>query len=188
VIPAYAPDPNLGTVTVAASFQSDPCDNSGYWYIWEGPVRPETGKCLTLVEGGGVDDPTATFSALEGSDVVATGYLSVCTIIGRDTGNSVSKALQIEVQSGIAAAHWWKLDETDGTVAHDSMGDCDGAVHGAMWTDGIVHGALEFNGGDDYVDCGDKALLAPERLTIAFWLSTTIIYFYCLISFSFFNP
>jgi L-ascorbate metabolism protein UlaG (beta-lactamase superfamily) len=49
---------------------------------------------------------------------------------------------------------WWKLDETEGDVAHDSAGTNDGTVVGsAAWQPdgGIIDGALEFDGSDDYV-------------------------------------
>jgi len=49
---------------------------------------------------------------------------------------------------------YWKLDETEGFIAHDSAGDNDGTLHGdPVWqpTSGIVNGALELDGIDDFV-------------------------------------
>jgi len=49
---------------------------------------------------------------------------------------------------------YWKLDETEGFIAHDSVGDCNGTlIGGLVWqpTDGMVAGALQFDGIDDYV-------------------------------------
>jgi hypothetical protein len=65
---------------------------------------------------------------------------------------------------------YWTFDEIDGTVAHDSTGANDGHVQGARWSDGPVGGALAFDGLDDYVDCGSDPALAPEQMTIAFWI------------------
>jgi len=51
------------------------------------------------------------------------------------------------------AAHW-KLDETAGTTAADSASDKDGVLHGdPLWQSsaGVVSGALEFDGVDDYI-------------------------------------
>jgi L-ascorbate metabolism protein UlaG (beta-lactamase superfamily) len=51
-------------------------------------------------------------------------------------------------------AAYWKLDETEGDIAHDSAGTNDGTVFGsATWqpAGGMVGGALLFDGVDDYV-------------------------------------
>ncbi len=50
-------------------------------------------------------------------------------------------------------AHW-KMDETEGMIAHDDVDDCDGTCYGEpFWqpADGKVSGALEFDGMNDYV-------------------------------------
>ena len=49
---------------------------------------------------------------------------------------------------------YWKLDETEGAIAHDSVGGKDGALNGnPVWQPlgGKVGGALEFDGDGDYV-------------------------------------
>lgn len=51
-------------------------------------------------------------------------------------------------------AHW-KFDEGEGDIAYDSAGDNDGTIYGVDWTTGIIDGALDFDGEDDYVDVGD---------------------------------
>jgi hypothetical protein len=66
-------------------------------------------------------------------------------------------------------AHW-KLDETQGDIAYDSAGDNDATLHRAEWTDGRIDGALQFNGFNAYVDCGDSTVLAPEQMTLTMWL------------------
>ncbi len=50
-------------------------------------------------------------------------------------------------------AHW-QLDETEGTIAQDCIGNKDGTLHGnPTWqpTGGKVGGALQFDGVDDYI-------------------------------------
>lgn len=69
------------------------------------------------------------------------------------------------------AAHW-KLDETDGDIAYDSAGDNDATVHGAVWTEGMIDGALQFDGFNDYVDCNDSEQLGPEQMTLTMWLKS----------------
>jgi len=52
------------------------------------------------------------------------------------------------------------FDEGSGTIAKDESGrGNDGTIHGATWTTGISGKALQFDGVDDYVDCGNDASL-----------------------------
>ena len=62
----------------------------------------------------------------------------------------------------------WKLDGN----AEDSVGDNDGTINGdPEWVDGIVLGSLEFDGVDDYVNCGnDPSLDLTNNFTIALWV------------------
>ncbi len=48
----------------------------------------------------------------------------------------------------------WRLNETEGSIAYDSIGVNDGTLHGELaWqpADGKVNGALQFDGIDDYI-------------------------------------
>lgn len=63
----------------------------------------------------------------------------------------------------VFAEHWledmglvahWRLDETDGSIAYDSAGGCDGSLNGdPIWRPdaGWAGGAIEFDGIDDYI-------------------------------------
>ena len=54
---------------------------------------------------------------------------------------------------------YWTFDETSGTTASNSRGDHDATVSGASWyTGGMVNGALDFDGTDDYVTIADSGL------------------------------
>jgi hypothetical protein len=69
-------------------------------------------------------------------------------------------------------AHW-KLDETDGGTASDSLGQFPGTVHGSpQWQpdDGMVRGALELDGVDDYI--GTDPILNPADgpFTVFLWV------------------
>ena len=66
-------------------------------------------------------------------------------------------------------AHW-PFDETSGSIAEDVAGGFHGTVHGTQWTTGRISGALRFDGVDDYVECGNSPLLAPDTLTAAVWV------------------
>ena len=66
-------------------------------------------------------------------------------------------------------AHW-PFDEISGSIAEDVAGGFHGVVHGTQWTTGRISGALRFDGIDDYVECGNSPLLAPDMLTAAVWV------------------
>jgi hypothetical protein len=68
---------------------------------------------------------------------------------------------------------WWKLDEPDGRAVADSSGNNHAGVlvGDPTWTQGVIGGALEFDGDGDYVDVG----AAPDldivgRITVAAWV------------------
>jgi len=67
---------------------------------------------------------------------------------------------------------WWRLDETSGlTVADSSVFGNDGILTGSEWTNGIVGGALEFDGTDGYVSVpSSSSLQLTSALTIAGWI------------------
>lgn len=64
----------------------------------------------------------------------------------------------------------WTFDESSGSTAFDAVGNNHGTVHGAVWTGGILDGALAFDGVDDYVDCGSDPALAPDQFTVSLWI------------------
>ncbi len=67
-------------------------------------------------------------------------------------------------------AHW-SFDEGQSTELRDSAGQNHGKIHGAEWvTLGDGH-ALQFDGKDDYVDCGnDPSLDLTESMTLEAWI------------------
>jgi len=67
-------------------------------------------------------------------------------------------------------AHW-RFDEGSGLIAYDSAGDNDGVVYGAQWTTGQIGGALDFDGSNDYVDCGNFSEFdGASAFSISFWV------------------
>jgi len=84
--------------------------------------------------------------------------------------NEISQLYQ-EGSGGGLVAHW-KFDDGTGSVAEDSAGDNDGTVYGAVWTDGIIDGALDFDGTDDYVDTNsaDLDLAGTDTITVSAWI------------------
>ena len=68
---------------------------------------------------------------------------------------------------------WWKFDDGSGTIAVDSSGY---GNHGRLEGDtkrvaGRIGSALDFDGTDDYVDCGNSAVFdITEELTVSAWI------------------
>jgi len=69
-------------------------------------------------------------------------------------------------------AHW-KLDETEGTIGYDNIGDNDGTLNGnPLWQPigGKVDGALEFDGIDDYVSIDFVLNPAEGAFSVFSWI------------------
>jgi len=69
-------------------------------------------------------------------------------------------------------AHW-KLDETEGEVAHDSLGRVNGVVHGVpLWQpgEGRIGGAMKLDGIDDYVATGNILNPGDGPFTVFVWI------------------
>ena len=77
-----------------------------------------------------------------------------------------------DIASGLVS--YWKLDDASGTTARDSAGSNDGTLKGnAKWAQGWVIGAVELDGADDYVDCGEGTLfntVCRDVITLAAWV------------------
>jgi len=72
----------------------------------------------------------------------------------------------------------WKFDEGSGTIARDSAGSNDGTLRGdATWAEGWLIGAIELDGDDDYVDCGQGTAfnsVCRDVITLAAWVKVNI--------------
>jgi type II secretory pathway pseudopilin PulG len=72
----------------------------------------------------------------------------------------------------------WKFDETSGLTAADSSGSGNNGtlvnMTGNEWTTGVVNGALNFNGVNNYrVDCGNNAIFnITNAITLSAWIKT----------------
>lgn len=66
----------------------------------------------------------------------------------------------------------WDFDEGEGDIAKDSSshGNDGTLVGGPKWADGKFGTALEFDGVDDYVDCGNAQMLHIPRGTMMAWI------------------
>jgi len=70
-------------------------------------------------------------------------------------------------------AGYWSFDEGSGSIARDASGNSNHGTltNGPKWTQGKSGGALQFDGKNDYVNCGDDASLdIAGGFTIEMWL------------------
>ncbi len=70
-------------------------------------------------------------------------------------------------------AHY-KLDDGEGVIAVDSSGNgLDGILIGdPLWSAGVLGGALDFDGVDDYVDCGNDTLFDfTDAFSLSVWIN-----------------
>jgi len=70
----------------------------------------------------------------------------------------------------------WKLDEGSGTTTADSSGNGHNAIleKGPVWIDGLFDKALEFDGYNDYVNCGKPASFEPTTgVSISAWIKSS---------------
>jgi len=66
---------------------------------------------------------------------------------------------------------YWPLDEGDGDVAYDAIGNNDGQITGCTWVmpGKIGAAAIEGSGGDE-INCGAGPTPTTEDLTLAWWM------------------
>lgn len=92
-------------------------------------------------------------------------------VISNDaTGNTgTSNDFTFTTTSPELKAHW-KFDEGSGTTALDSSGNNNTAtlINGPVWTVGVLNGALQFDGNNDYVNT--TYTQSPQALTITAWV------------------
>jgi len=76
-----------------------------------------------------------------------------------------------DIQAGLVS--YWNFDEETGDIINDIVGNNDGTINGKpTWVDGIIGGGLEFNGNNNYIDCGaDVSLDITDTLTITAWVA-----------------
>jgi len=77
----------------------------------------------------------------------------------------------LSMAAGVTNAHlvaYWPMDEGTGITVSDVTGAWDGTITGDVsWVDGKEGMALEFPGGQNYVDCGNVEI--GSDLTLAYW-------------------
>jgi len=116
-------------------------------------------------------------------NTVAYAHYQVLFPAVRDAGSANSMQIAEVELIGLPApagpVAQWTLDDGAGTIAADSSGNGnDGVLIGEpLWVAGIIGGALELDGVDDYVDCGNPSMLdfGTGDFTISAWINLTAI-------------
>ena len=96
----------------------------------------------------------------------------------RITNTTVDIGAYEFIENASIVAHW-KLDETSGVMAKDSVGTNDGTLQGGtQWFpySGRMDGTLLFNGNDGYVDCGNSPDFdITDEITVSAWVTINSI-------------
>ncbi|AQT69076.1 Laminin G domain protein [Anaerohalosphaera lusitana] len=79
----------------------------------------------------------------------------------------------VNVLDEYGTIHRWRLDDSDGTTAEDSVGTADGTVDGASWTAGKIGGALMFDGDDSVLFSTTPSLEGQVDFSVAAWVKTS---------------
>ena len=131
-------------------FMSNRPGGVGSYDLWQAPVIPivdfngdgivDSADMCIMVDHWGENYPLCDIGPMPWGDGIV------------DVQDLIVLAEHLLTYPGAVA--YWKLDEPEGFIAHDSAGNNDGTCHGEpLWqpTAGQIDGALAFDGIDDYV-------------------------------------
>jgi type II secretory pathway pseudopilin PulG/ribosomal protein L12E/L44/L45/RPP1/RPP2 len=143
----------------------------GDLYELAGPVSQLQFTCYD-----GNDFDTAITDVNDIRFIEAHTTLTSPAAMGHDKTFTALIYLRANANSGSGGlVGWWKLDETSGLIAADSSDNGnDGSLKnmaGDEWTNGNIGGCLEFDGNNDYVECGDdESLNITDQITLSAWV------------------
>jgi hypothetical protein len=144
--------PNISGDGSTLYFASMPPGGTGNADLWQAPIIPvvdfngdgivDLKDFSRLAQYWGQNESSVDIAPLFGDGIVDFQDLGV-----------LAEDWLTEIPDPALLAHW-KLDETEGTIAHDSISNKNGNLNGnPIWqpASGAVLGALEFDGVDDYI-------------------------------------
>jgi hypothetical protein len=150
-------------------FMSDRPGGLGDHDLWQAPILPvidfngdgmvDSADMCIIVDYWGTDEPLCDIGPMPWGDGVV------------DVQDLIVLAEHLFEEPGLIAH--WKLDETEGILAHDSAGENDAyVIGGPLWqsTGGMVDGALQFDGVDDYVITGPALDPAEGPFSVLAWI------------------
>jgi len=148
--------------------------NGSTWDSWQAPIIPivdfngdeivDINDLVIFIEHWGTSDSLCDIGPMPwGNGVVDKEDLEVLmSYWGQEF-----KFLPFDLRA------YWKLDETEGTIAKDSVSDKDGTLHGnPIWQPegGKVNGALQLDGVDDYISTPFVLNPADGEFSVFAWL------------------
>jgi subtilisin family serine protease len=150
-------DPNLGN-DLGGNIDSDPCfvdaDNNDFHIKADSPC----------VNAG---DPNGSYDDQNDID-------GESRVIGRNVDIGAD---EVNFNAPEPNGHWWKLDETSGVTAYDSVDTNNGTFNGddPCWVTGHIGGAVDLNGVSDYfsVSSLDTYYSASNAFSVAGWFNTS---------------
>ena len=156
---AYDPDPAATLSVSIADAGWAEVDVTQLVQFWVDGTYVNTGFAITP----GVDVTSVSIASMENATLpepqLALVYRCECGVDCTPGAQALPDAL----------AHW-RLDETSGTTAFDSIGSHDGTTSGTIWTEGADVGAAAFDGVDDFIAVPHDNALELADMTITAWV------------------
>ena len=161
-------------------------DNIGN-YVEFGPVGslydlagPVSQLLFTCYDGNDFTTPI--------TDVNSIRFIKMQTILNNPSAMGQDKAFSTSIYLRACSTPgdgsligWWKLDETLGVTASDSSGNGNDGTLVLMnpasdWVTGKIGGGLDFDGSNDYVNCGhDASVNITGAVTVSAWIKLTAV-------------
>jgi hypothetical protein len=161
--------PSISADGSTLSFMSTRPGGVGSYDLWQVSIVPlvdfngdgivDCADMCIMVDYWGTDEPLCDIGPMPWGDGVV------------DVQDLVVLAEHLFTYPGAVA--YWKLDETEGDIAYDSVGVNDGVLNGVpTWqpTSGIIDGALELDGIYDYVSTEFVLNPADGLFSIFAWI------------------
>ncbi len=150
-------------------FTSDRPGGSGQRDLWQVPILPivdfnsdgivDSADMCIMIDHWGEDYSLCDIGPMPWGDGIV------------DVQDLIVLAEHLFEEPGLIA--YWKLDETEGDIASDSANDNDGTVYGdPAWQPegGMVDGALQLDGIDDYVNTPFVLNPADGKFSVFVWI------------------
>ena len=179
---------NSSEVTLGTWWKlADASESSTHEFTWTGAQQAYawmmrfTGHDSTspigasAVQGGSSSSPTspAVITSSHDAIVLRLGAFDDDDITVDSPGLAGHQAITMDKSLDLVA--WWKLDESSGTSAADSSGGGHSGTlrNGADFISGQINNAVEFDGGNDYIEVAHSSDFLIDDGTVTFWFNSS---------------